>query len=226
LVFGWGAARAADPQDAGGFRMVLVDGSTVKGAASLVINLDTAYGQIKITSSSLVSAQFDVDQKWADIRLNDAQLKLRYNPASSDLKATTAAGSLTIPLAKVIKVAKGAVQVPSEPLPQTASQDTAQPQPGAPPPSAPYAQQPPPSAPYVQQPPPATVPPSVVYQYPYQYQYPYVAPAPYYYSPYYYSPYYYGWPGPYFGVGIGVGRGFGRFYGGFPGIIGFGVRIR
>jgi hypothetical protein len=218
LVLGWGVARAADQQTAGDFRVLLSDGSMVKGAVSLVINLDTPYGQINIPSSSLVSAQFDAEQKWAEIQLNDAQLKMRYNPAASSLKATTAVGPLNIALANVIKVSKGSVEVASGSAPQAASQYTAQPQQNVPPPSTAYAQQ---------QPPATVAPPTVVYQYPYQYQY--VRPAPYYYSPYYYSPYYspyyYGWPGPYFGIGIGVGRGFGRFYGGFPGI-GFGIRIR
>jgi hypothetical protein len=201
LVLGWGVARAADQQDVGGFKLLLTDGSQVNGAVSLVINLDTPYGQIRIPSSSLVSAQFDVQQKWADIQLNDAQLKLRYNPASSDLKATTAVGSLTFALANVIKVARGSAEVPNGTSPQAAAnQNTAANQGNVP------------------QPPPATVaPPTVVYQYPYQY----VSPAPYYYSPsYYYSPYY--WPGPYIewpyiGIGIGWGRGFGwgGFHGGF-----------
>lgn len=212
LVLGWGAARAADQQDAGDFRVLLTDGSMVKGAVSLVITLDTQYGQINIPSSSLVSAQFDAEQKWAEIQLKDAQLKMKYNPAASKLNATTAVGPLNIALAKVIKVTNGSVQVAGGTAPQAASQYNAQPQAGAPPPSTSYDQRAPAAA----------TPPTVVYQYPYQYY----QPAPYYYyPPYYYSPYYYGWPGPYFGIGIGVGR-FGRFYGGFPGIIGFGVRIR
>jgi hypothetical protein len=201
LVLGWGVARAANQQDAGGFRVVLADGSRVNGAVSLVINLDTPYGQIKIPSSSLVSAQFDVQQKWADIQLNDAQLKLRYNPASSDLKAATAVGPLTFALANVIKVAKESAEVSSATSPNAAAnRNTAAGQGNVPPPA---------TAP----------PPTIVYQYPYQY--PYVSPAPYYYSPsYYYSPYY--WPGPYvgwpyIGIGIGWGRGFGGggFHGGF-----------
>ncbi len=106
LVLGWGAARAADQQGAGDFRVLLSDGSMVKGAVSVVINLDTPYGQINIPSSSLVSAQFDAEQKWAEIQLNDAQLKMRYNPAASNLKATTAVGPLAIALANVVKVAK------------------------------------------------------------------------------------------------------------------------
>ena len=213
LVLGWGLARAADQQGAGDFRVLLSDGSMVKGAVSVVINLDTPYGQINIPSSSLISAQFDVEQKWAQIQLNDAQLKMRYNPAAGNLKVTTEAGPLTIALANVIKVAQGSVDTPSGTAPQAANQYAAQPQPNIQPPSTAYAQQP---------------PPTVVYQQPYQYQYVRPAPyysSPYYYSPGYYSPYYYGWPGPYFGIGFGVGRGFGRFYGGFPGF-GFGIRIR
>ncbi len=216
LVLGWGTARAADQQGAGDFRVLLTDGSMVKGAVSLVIHLDTPYGQINIPSSSLVSAQFDAEQKWAEIQLNDAQLKMSYNPAASNLKATTTVGLLTIAMANVIKIGKDSLLVSTGTAPQAASPSMAQPQASAPPPSTAYAQQPPPAA---------AAPPTVVYQYPYQYARP--APyysSPYYYSPSYYSPYYYGWPGPYFGIGIGVGR-YGGFYGGFPGI-GFGIRIR
>jgi hypothetical protein len=209
LLFGWAVARAADQPDAGGFRVLLLDGSQVNGAVSLVINLDTPYGQIKIPSSSLVSARFDVDQKWADIQLNDAQLKLKYNPASSDVKATTAVGALTIGLSNVITVVKGSADLPSATAPKTVAS-----QPSAPPPAATYAQQQP------QQPPVAAAP---TYQYPNPY--PYVAPAPSYayvpdysYSaPYAYSPYYgygYGYGWPYFGFGFGWGRGYGGFHGG------------
>ena len=206
LVLGWGVAKAADQQDTDGFTVALRDGSLVNGTMSLVINLDTPYGQIKIPSSSLVSARFDVQQKWADIQLNDAQLKLRYNPASSDLKATTAAGPLSFALSNVSEIAKGTVEVASGTSPKDAvSQNT-----------------PPPA--YTQQQPPVT------YQNPYQYSYPYqyAQPAPYYdyydYAPYYgygsYYPYYYGYGWPYYGLGFGWGGfygGFGRGFGGFHG---------
>ena len=214
LVFGWGVARAADHQDVSGFKVLLTDGSQVNGTISLVINLDTPYGKLKIPSSNLVSAQFDVEQKWADIQLNDAQLKLRYNPASSDVTAATAVGPLTIALANVIKIAKGSADVSSGTSSNAAaSQNTA----------ASQASVPPPATTYVQQQPPVT----------YQYQY---APAVTYYgSPYYYSPYYYSsydypsyyWGGPYIGwpyFGFGFGRYYGGFHGGFGGFHGGGRR--
>jgi len=211
LVLGWGAAGAADQQEVGGFKVVLADGSMVNGAVSLVVSLDTPYGQIKIPSSSLVSVKLDAEQKWADIQLTDSQMKLRYNPATSELKATTSVGPLTIALANVIKIARASADVSSGTSPNAAAQSAASSQPSAPPPAATYAPQQPVAA----------SPPTAAYQYSYPYQY--YAPATTYYSPYYYSPYYgsgpyVGWPCV--GIGIGVGprfRGFGW---------GFGIRIR
>jgi hypothetical protein len=229
LVFGWGMARAADQPAVNGARIVLADGSLVNGAVSFVIDLDTPYGQIKIPSSNLVSAQFDAQQKWADIRLNDAEMKLKYNPATSDLKATTAAGALTIALANVTQVGNVSAQRASNAAPQAApSQNMAQA----------YAQQPPAAS--VPQAPPANAY-QYPYQYPYQYQYAQPAPdygygsVPYYGGSYYdyggpyYGGYYgygwpyygyygYGWPYLGFGYGWGWGRGFrGGFHGGFGG---------
>ena len=209
LAVGWGSARAADPQDAGGFKVVLSDGGLVNGALSFVINLDTEYGQIHIPSSSLVSARFDQEQGWADVRMNSAELKMKYKPASSDLKATlSSVGPITIGLAKVVRIERG---------PAAATGQAVAPQASAPAPSATYESQTPPVA---------ASAPTVTYQYPYQYQY--VPPATYdYYPPDYYSPYY--WPGPYdwgpdLGFGVVVGPGFGGFRGGFRGGIrgGFG----
>jgi hypothetical protein len=199
LVAGCGSARAADAQSAGNFKLVLSDGSTVKGATSFVIDLDTQYGTIKIPSTAVQSARFDASSDWAEIRLNDAELNLKYKPASSDIKASTSAGSLNIGLAKVLTIDNGSVPPPSAANPNAvASQGQAN---AAPPPAA-YAQQ---------QPPAATAPPTAVYQYPYQY----VSPGPYYYyaPSYYYPPYYY-WGGPYigwpyFGIGVRIGPRFG-----------------
>jgi hypothetical protein len=219
LVLGWGMARAADQQDAGGFKIVLSDGSLLNGAVSFLVNLDTEYGQIKIPSSSLVSARFDVKQEWADVRLNGAELKMKYKPASSDLNVTLAMGPLKIALTKVVSIENPSAEA-SNRTPGTPSQAN--------------VQQPPVGS--VPQPPPETAsPPVTVYQYPYQY----AQPAPYYYDyPYYgyydYGPYYglgygyYGWP--YIGLGFGWGwghgyhGGFGRGFGGFHG--GFGGRHR
>jgi len=222
LVLGWGVARAADQQVAGGLKIVLSDGSLLQGAVSFVINLDTQYGQIKIPSSSMISARFDQQKEWADIRLNGAELKMKYKPASSDLNATLAMGPLNISLTKVLSIDNGSAE---------ASSGTA-PQPSAPPPAMVSAPQPPPQT---------VSPPAVAYQYPYQYQYAQPAPdysydyAPYYglgsypyYYPYYSGyPYYYGYGWPYIGLGFGwggfyggFGRGFGGFHGGFHG--GFG----
>jgi hypothetical protein len=214
LLLGWGMARAADQQDVGGFKIMLSDGSSVKGAVSFVIALDTEYGQIKLPSSSVVSARFDAQQEWADIRLNGGELKMKYKPASSDLNATLAMGPLKIALTKVVSIENGSAEASS----------------GVPPSQANVQQ--PPVASVPQQPPETASPPATVYQYPYQY----AQPAPYYYDyPYYdYWPYYglgygyYGWP--YIGLGFGWGwghgfhGGFGRGFGGFHG--GFGGRHR
>jgi len=216
LVVGWAVASAADEGNAGGFRLVLTDGSIVSGALSFVINLDTAYGRITLTPGNLVSVRFDAEQKWVDVQLTDAHLRLKYNPSSSDLKAATSAGPLSIALPNVIRVAKASAEAPGATSPQVAQS-----------PSAPASQAaaPPPVVTYPPQQ-PAAAPPTVVYQYPYPYAPPanYYSYSPYYYSPYYYSPYY--WPGPYigwpyFGLRIGVGP---RFFGGLR--WGFGLRIR
>ena len=206
LVLGWGVARAAD-QNVSGFKVTLADGSLVNGAASVVISLDTPYGQIRIPSESLVSAKFDAQNKTADIQLNDAQMKLKYNPATSDVKATTSAGTLTIALAKVTQVTRGSPQIARAVSPQApAIQNPAQTQPGVAPPAT-----------ETQQAPVVTAPPAIVYPYyqsyqqPYQYATaaPYYDPSYYYYQPYY-QPYYnyWSWPyvgWPYFGFSIGVG---------------------
>ncbi len=231
LMLGWAMARAADQQNGGGFKIVLSDGSLLNGAVSFVVDLDTPYGQIKIPSSSLISARFDAQQEWADVRLNGAELKMKYKPASSDLNAATSAGPLKVALAKVVTIDNGSDQASYAAAPQAnASQ-----------PPAASAQQPPSQGAY----PPAGANPYQYqnpYQYPYSYQY--GQQAPYYgysypnygYSyPYYdydndYWPYYgYGGGWPYYGFGFGwwpgyyggFGRGFGRgFGGGFRG--GFG----
>jgi hypothetical protein len=213
LVLGWGVANAADGQSTGRFRLLLTDGSQINGAVSFVINLDTAYGKIQIPSSNLVSVRFDAERKWADIRLTDAQMKLKYDPASGDLKATTSAGPLTIALSNVRSVARASAEVSAGISPNAAqSRSAAASRAGVPPPAAKSAPQQ-----------SLAAPPTVVYRY--AYQYPYAPPATYYsYSPYYYSPRY--WPGPYvgwpyFGIGIGAGP---RFFGGF--LLGLALRIR
>jgi hypothetical protein len=213
LVLGWGVAHAAEGQNAARFTLLLTDGSQVNGAVSFVINLDTACGKIQIPSGNLVSVRFDAEQKWADIRLTDAQMKLKYDPACGDLKATTSAGPLTIALSNVSSVARASAEVSGGISPNAAqSRSAAASRGGVPPPAVKYAPQQPHAA-----------PPTVVYRYPYQY--PYAPPTTYYsYSPYCCSPRY--WPGPYvgwpyLGIGIGVGP---RFFGGF--LLGFALRIR
>ncbi|MGO8704382.1 MAG: hypothetical protein ACLQVA_11235 [Candidatus Brocadiia bacterium] len=212
LVLGWAMARAADQQSAGGFKIVLSDGSLLNGAVSFVVDLDTQYGQIKIPSSSLISARFDAQQQWADVRLNGAELKMKYKPDSSDLNATTSAGPLKIALTKVVTIDNGSAEALNAAPPQA------------------NVQQPPVAS--AQQPPQAGA-----YQYPYQYQdpyaYQYAQPAPYYgynYSYPYYgygsAPYYgNGWPyygfgfgwWPWYGYYGGYGRGYGGFHGGYYG---------
>ena len=222
LLLGVGVAAAAAQQGAGNFKLVLSDGSVMQGAISFVVSLDTQYGMIKISSSSMASARFDPAGQWADIRLNEAELKLKYKPGTSDIKATTSAGPINIDLAKVITIDNGTVPPPGGAYSSAANQAN------VPPPPA-YAQQPP-SA-YAQQPPVVVAPPTSAYPYAQPAQ-PYYATPPYYsetvpdYYPdygYYYGgppvygyPYYgYGWGWPSFGIGFGWGRGFG--FGGFRG---------
>jgi hypothetical protein len=222
LALGWREATAAEQQNLGAFKVVLADGSLVNGATSVTISLDTPYGQIRIPSDSLVSAKFDAQNTTAHIRLNDAEMKLKYNPATSDVKATTSAGVMTIALANVTEVTKKSAQLASGSSAQApATQSPAQ-TPASAPTSAAEAQETPSVA---EQPATVTVPPTVVYTNPQPYTY--VTAPPYYYAPYYYEPYYYAAPGPYIGgpvVGfsIGVGPGFrggppGGFRGGFGG---------
>ena len=193
---------------------------------------------IKIPSSSLVSAKFDAQAKMADIQLNDAEMKLKYNPAASDVKAVTATGPLTVGLANVVSVANTSAQVASRVAPQPPAQQPPAPQtPAYQYPAQTQANVPPP--PEAQQA-PVTAPPAVVYQPPYEYATasPYYYYPPDYYSSYYYPPYYYSysypnyWPyvgWPYLGFSIGIGPhfhggchdhfgfhgGFGAFHGGF-----------
>jgi hypothetical protein len=213
LALGWKAASAAEQQNLGPFKIALADGSLVNGAISVTISLDTPYGQIRIPSDSLVSAKFDAQKTTAEIRLNDAEMKLKYNPATSDVKATTSAGVMTIALANVTEVTKKSAQLASGSSAQApASQSPAQTQASAPASTA-EAQGTPPVA---EQPATVTVPPTVVYTNPEPYTY---APPYYYYSPYYYEPYYYAVPGPYIGgpiVGFSIGVGPGP-HGGPPG---------
>ena len=54
-----GNGEGGRQQNGGGFKIVLSDGSLLNGAVSFVVDLDTPYGQIKIPSSSLISARFD-----------------------------------------------------------------------------------------------------------------------------------------------------------------------
>jgi len=218
---GGGVARAADQQGAGNFKVLLSDGSVMQGAISFVIDLDTQYGLIKISSSSMASARFDPARQWADVRLNEAELKLKYKPGTSDIKATTSAGPLNIELAKVVTIDNGAVPPPSASYPEATANQA-----NVPPPPA-YAQQAPQA--YAQQPAPAyQYPPQQPYYYTAPYDYGYAVPDYSYSAPYYG---YYGWPGyygygwPYFGVGFGFGRGFGGFgrgFGGFRGGFGHG----
>jgi uncharacterized membrane protein YgcG len=198
LPLGWagGVARAAGPQGPGNFKVVLSDGSSMMGAITFVISLDTQYGVIKIPSSLLLSARFDSAHQWADIRLNESELVLNYKPASSDIKAATSAGPLKIQLTKLVTIDNGSV-----PPPSAANLNAAANPAGVPPPS-----------PYILQPAPMVMVPPPTYPYPPQ-------------QPYYYPPDYYAQPdyndvgpapylGPDYGAGVLVGPGFGGYYGG------------
>lgn len=99
-----GNRAAADPPDAQGFRIQLSDGSLLKGAMSFTMNIDTQYGRLTVSSGNLVSARFDSTSGWADIRTQGVQLRVQYKPDSSDLKAATDLGPVSVDLTKVISI--------------------------------------------------------------------------------------------------------------------------
>ena len=117
------------------FRIVLSDGSIVDGLVSFTMHLDTQYGKMSVSSSNLLSAKFSNSNQWADLRLKDIQMRVKYNPATSDFAITSSMGPLNINFAKVVLIESPDVQVAAEqppPQPSVTSTDNQQQPPAAP----------------------------------------------------------------------------------------------
>ena len=107
------AGRTAAGQPAAqGFRILLSDGSVLKGAVSFTMNLDTQYGRLAFSSANLLSARFNLADQWATIYTTGIELRVQYKPASSDLEATTDLGPVKVDLTKVISVETLYAEVP------------------------------------------------------------------------------------------------------------------
>jgi hypothetical protein len=107
------AAAAADRSDAQGFRILLTDGSVLKGAISFTMNIDTQYGRLTISSVNFLSARFNIGSQWAVIRTRAVELRVRYKPDSSDLEATSELGPVNVDLTKVVSIETLYAQVPN-----------------------------------------------------------------------------------------------------------------
>jgi hypothetical protein len=216
LTVAGSTAPPAGQPNAQGFKILLSDGSVLRGAVSFTMDIDSQYGRLSIPSTNFLSARFDIINEWADIYTRSIELRVRYKASTSDLKAVTEAGPVNVDLTKVISIETLYAEAPNAAPPVAANPQYQ----GAPPvtPSVVYPDQA-----------PATVPGVVPYDYadvvPYVNVNPaYVPPVPYGYGydyndlygyPYGYS---YGW---YPGYGFAT---VGNFNGGFFGR-GFGDRF-
>ncbi len=98
------AAAQTNQPGAQGFRILLSDGSILKGAVSFTLNIDTQYGQLTVPSTDFVSGDFDATGGWAEIRTKSIHLRVQYKPEDSLLQAVTDVGPVNVGLAKVISV--------------------------------------------------------------------------------------------------------------------------
>ena len=99
-----GTAPPADQPIAQGFKILLTDGSVLRGAVSFTMDIDSQYGRLTIPSENFLSARFNIADEWADIYTRSIELRVKYKAATSDLKATTDAGPINVDLTKVISV--------------------------------------------------------------------------------------------------------------------------
>ncbi len=99
------------------FRIVLSDGSLVEGLVSFVVHLDTQYGRISLSSGNLLSAKFGGADQWADLRLKDIRMRVKYNPATSDFAITSSSGPLNISFPQVALIESPDAQLAAEPPP-------------------------------------------------------------------------------------------------------------
>ncbi|MGD1002118.1 MAG: hypothetical protein ABSA67_15630 [Candidatus Brocadiia bacterium] len=98
------AAAPATQPGVQGFKILLSDGSTLKGALSFTLNITTQYGQLTLPSTDFVSADFDSTGGWAEIRTKSVALRVQYKPESSFLQTTTEVGPVNVDLAKVVSI--------------------------------------------------------------------------------------------------------------------------
>jgi hypothetical protein len=114
------ALAAGDQSAPQGFRILLSDGSVLKGAVSFTMSIDTQYGRLTVPSANFVSARFNSTDGWADIHTTGIQLRVQYKPASSTLNAATDVGPVSVDLTKVVTVESLNAEV-SNPAPPAAS---------------------------------------------------------------------------------------------------------
>ena len=119
LTFVRSASAAVDQPGAQGFRILLSDGSVLKGAVSFTLSIDTQYGQLTVPSANFVSARFNSTDGWADIRTQAIQLRVQYKPENSQLKATTEVGPVNVDLTKVVSVESLYAEAPNAAPPST-----------------------------------------------------------------------------------------------------------
>ena len=163
LTAGGSTAIAPSQPGAQGFKILLSDGSILKGAVSFTMSIDTQYGRLAVPSTNFVSANFDSAGGWADIRTKSIHLRVQYKPENSVLQAATEVGPVNVDLTKVISVETLYAEAPNwTPPPASNSYDEASQVPVSP--SDIYSQ-------------PATLVDTPPYEY--------GAPAPYYWPSYY-----------------------------------------
>jgi hypothetical protein len=105
-------APAGQP-NALGFRILLSDGSILKGSVSFTLDIDTPYGRLTVPSTNFLSGRFHIADQRAEIYTRGIELRVQYNPASSDLKATTDAGPVSVDLTKVVSIETLYAEVPN-----------------------------------------------------------------------------------------------------------------
>jgi hypothetical protein len=116
-----------------GFRILLSDGSFLKGSVSFTLDLDTPYGRLAVPSMNFLSGRFHIREQWAEIYTRGIELRVQYNPANSDLKATTDAGPVSVDLTKVISIETLYAEAPSAAPPGAANPAYQEAPPAAPP---------------------------------------------------------------------------------------------
>jgi len=104
LTVAGSTAPPAGQPNAQGFKILLSDGSVLKGAVSFTMDIDSQYGRLSIPSTNFLSARFDIANEWADIYTKSIELRVKYKASSSDLKATTEAGPVNVDLTKVVSI--------------------------------------------------------------------------------------------------------------------------